>query len=378
MSAIAGKSASAVSAKTPARVADGRLRILVYILILALLAVAVIWAQGSLDPYKRRVLSVGAINVTLAVGLNIIYGYTGQFSLGHAGFMAIGAYTSALLTMSPAQKAANFFIIPIHPLLANVRLPFLPAVLIGGLLAAVFAVLIGIPVLRLRDDYLGMATLGFSEIVRVLINNMQSITNGSLGLKGIPEYANMYWTFGWAAFSVIFAMRLAKTSFGRAFMAIREDDIAAEAVGIDLTHHKVEAFAIGAFFAGVGGALLGHWSSAVDPKMFTMAATFQVLTIVVAGGLGSITGTVIMAFAYAIAMEALRFIEAPMNLGIIRIPGIPGMRMVLFSVLLLVVILRFRQGLMGQRELSIDPILRRIWPRCVAEAPAEAPKGVRG
>lgn len=360
--------------KTPSRAVDGRVRVLVYILVLALLAVAVIWAQGSLDPYKRRVLSVGAINVTLAVGLNIIYGYTGQFSLGHAGFMAIGAYTSALLTMSPAQKAANFFIIPINPLLADVQLPFLPAVLIGGVLAAFFAVLIGMPVLRLRDDYLGMATLGFSEIVRVLINNMQPITNGSLGLKGIPEYANMYWTFGWAAFSVMFAMRLAKTSFGRAFMAIREDDIAAEAVGIDLTYHKVEAFAIGAFFAGVGGALLGHWSSAVDPKMFTMVATFQVLTIVVAGGLGSITGTVIMSFAYAIAMEALRFIEAPMDLGIVRIPGIPGMRMVLFSVLLLVVILRFRQGLMGQRELGLDPILRRIRRQAVAEAP----KGVNG
>jgi branched-chain amino acid transport system permease protein len=334
-------------------------RLLITVLALGLAVALMLLVDNTLDPYKKRVLSVGAINVTLAVGLNIIYGYTGQFSLGHAGFMALGAYTSALLTMSPAQKDANFFIVPIVSFLRNIEMPFLPALLIAGLMAAFFGVLIGLPVLRLRDDYLGMATLGFSEIVRVLINNLQPITNGALGLKGVPEYATVYWTFGCATAAVLFAVRLAKTSFGRAYMAIRENEVAAEAVGINLTLHKVQAFAMGAFMAGVGGALLGHWSSAVDPKMFMLTATFQVLTIVVAGGLGSITGTVIVAFLYAIGMEWLRFIEAPMDLGFVHIPGIPGMRMVLFSLVLLVVILRFRRGLMGNRELCLDFLFRK-------------------
>ncbi|NPV70389.1 MAG: branched-chain amino acid ABC transporter permease [Firmicutes bacterium] len=317
------------------------------------------WAQRTLDPYRLRVLSVGAIYVTLAVGLNLVYGFTGQFSLGHAGFMAVGAYTSALLTMPVAQKARNFFIVPIHPALENLQIPYLPALIIAGLMAALLGWIVGVPVLRLRGDYLGMATLGFSEVVRVLINNMQTITNGSMGLKGVPDYVNLYWAVGSAVVSVFIAARLVNTSYGRALKAIREDEIAAESVGVSLFYHKVLAFVAGAFFAGVGGALLGHWSSAVDPKMFTITITFQILTIVVIGGLGSLTGTVIASFAYAVAMEWLRFIEAPMKIGSIEIPGIVGMRMVLFGIVVLVVIVFYRQGLMGQREFAWDAFLRR-------------------
>lgn len=332
---------------------------------LIMLIIALIWAQNGLDTYKRNIISLGAIYVTLAIGLNIVFGFTGQFSLGHAGFMAVGAYVATLVSLSPEGKATNFFIVPIHPLLANIQIPFFFAVILGGLVAAGFAILIGIPIFSLRDDYLGMATLGFSEIIRVVINNLQSITNGSLGIKDLPNTLNLYWTFGWAAFSVFIAVRLSNTSYGRVLKSIRDDDIAAEAVGIRLRYMKVFSFAIGAFLAGVGGALLGFWATTIDPKMFVMNMTFQILMIVVAGGLGNITGSVVMAFLFAIAMEALRFIEGTMDLGFVTITGVPGMRMLLFSILLLVIIIRFSKGLFGTREFGsmINCLIEKIQKR---------------
>lgn len=321
-------------------------------LMLILLVSALILAQNHLDSYKRSIISLGAIYVTLAIGLNIVFGLTGQFSLGHAGFMAVGAYVATLVSLSPEEKAANFFIVPISPMLKNIQIPFFFAVILGGLVAAIFAILIGIPIFSLRDDYLGMATLGFSEIIRVMINNLQTITNGSLGIKDLPHKLNLYWTFGWAAFSVFIAIRLIKTSYGRVLKSIRDDDIAAEAVGIRLRYMKVFSFTISAFLAGVGGALLGFWATTIDPKMFTLNMTFQILMIVVAGGLGNITGSVVMAFLVAIAMETLRFIEGTIDLGFITITGVPGMRMLGFSVLLLIIIVRFSKGLFGTYELS--------------------------
>ncbi len=327
---------------------------------LLLFAGFLVWAQNTLDPYKLRVLNLCAIFTIFAVTFNLIFGYTGQFSLGHAGFAAVGAYTAALLTMSPEQKAANFFLAPIIPLLANVEWPFLPAMLMGGLLAAVTGFLIGFPALRLRGDYLAIATLGFGEIIRVLFTNWQSITNGSLGLKGIPEITNLYWSWGAALVTVFVIKRLVDSSYGRALKAIRDDEVAAEVLGVRLFYHKMMAFAVSSFFVGVAGALMATLISTIDPRVFLFFLTYQIVGITVMGGMGSLTGSVVAACLYTVFLEMLRPIESPFNLGPLQVPGVPGMRMVLFSTLLLLVILFYRKGLFGGIEFSWDWLFGKI------------------
>lgn len=313
----------------------------------------VIFAHFFLDSYIVRILNLCAIYVILGLSMNLINGFTGLFSLGHAGFMAVGAYATALLTMSTASKAQNFFMTPLISPLDKISMPFLPALLIGGLLSAVVALLIGAPVLRLKGDYLAIATLGFSEIIRIIFTNTQNLTNGALGLKGIPETTNIFWSFGIAIFTILFMILLISSSYGRALKAIREDEIAAESMGINLFKHKLLSFVIGAFFAGVGGGLLGNLNMTIDPLMFRFVLTFNVLLIIVLGGMGSITGTVIAAFVITIAGEALRFLDE----GFMFIPAIAGLRMVVFSALLMIVVLFFSNGLMGTKEFSWNKII---------------------
>jgi branched-chain amino acid transport system permease protein len=323
---------------------------------LVLLLVFLIFANIFLDNYVVRILNNCAIYVVLGLSMNLINGFTGLFSLGHAGFMAIGAYTTALLTLTPEMKAQNFFMVPIIKSLQNINLPFLPALLAAGILSAFAAFLIGAPVLKLKGDYLAIATLGFAEIIRIVVTNTQSITNGALGLTGIPSTINLWWSFGIAAFTVFFMRQLINSSYGRALKAIREDEIAAESMGISLFKHKVISFMIGAFFAGVGGGLLGNLLGTVDPNMFKFTLTFNILLIIVLGGMGSITGTVISAFVITIAGEALRFLDN----GFLFVPAIAGLRMVVFSALLMIVVLFFSKGLMGTREFSWDKLIRII------------------
>ena len=318
-----------------------------------------VFFDKTFDSYKMRIVNLCGIYVVLGLSLNLINGFTGLFSLGHAGFMAVGAYTSALLTMSPTVKEMNFFLKPIVPFLANVEWPFFPALIMAGIVAAMAGFLIGAPALRLRDDYLAIATLGFSEIIRVIFTNTQTLTNGALGLKSIPTHTNIWWSWGTALVVIAFMIFLIKGSYGRAFKAIREDEIAAESMGISLFKHKVISFTIGAFLAGVGGALLGNLMGTIDPLMFRFLLTFNILLIVVLGGIGSITGTVISAVVVTFAMEALRVLDQSMDLGFIKIEGIPGMRMVVFSALLMIVILFYQQGLMGTKEFTWDWFLNR-------------------
>jgi branched-chain amino acid transport system permease protein len=219
-------------------------------------------------------------------------------------------------------------------------------------LAAFAAVLIGLPVLRLRGDYLGIATLGFAEIIRVVTNNIPQITNGALGVKGIPQYSNLWWTVGVAVFTIFIIKRLIASSYGRALMSIRENEIASEAIGVNLTYHKVMSFTISAFFAGIGGGLLASLLTTIDPRAFMFIMTFNVLIVVVIGGMGSITGTVIAAFLFNIFLEYLRPIEEGFNIGPLSIPEVPGLRMVTFSVLILIIILYKQNGLMGEIEFT--------------------------
>lgn len=324
---------------------------------IVVLAILIYFAQNNLDNYKLRILNLGAIYTTLGVSLNLIFGFTGQFSLGHAGFMAIGAYTTSILIMPQMYKEMVFIIEPLIWPLNVIQAPFIVALLLSGILAALFAILIGLPVLRLKGDYLGIATLGFAEIIRVVANNIPQITNGALGLKGIPEYTNLWWSGGVAIFTIFIVKRLITSSYGRALMAIRENEIAAEAIGVDLTYHKVMSFTVSAFFAGIGGGLLASLLTAIDPRAFMFVMTFNVLIVVVIGGLGSITGTVIAAFLFNIFLEYLRPIEEGINLGFIQIPEISGLRMVTFSILLLLIIIFKQNGLMGDIEFTWEGFL---------------------
>lgn len=321
---------------------------------IGLFLVIIVIFNKTFDSYKMRIFNLCGIYVILALGLNLINGFTGLFSLGHAGFMAVGAYTSALLTMSPDMKEMNFFMKPIVPFLANVEVPFYIALLMGGIMAGLAGFLIGAPVLRLRDDYLAIATLGFGEIIRIIFTNTQSLTNGALGLKGLPNTTNVWWSWGIAIVCIIFMVFLIKGSYGRAFKAIREDEIAAQAMGINLFKHKILAFTIGSFLAGIGGALLAHLLGTIDPLMFRFILTFNIVLIVVLGGIGSITGTVISAVVVTTLMEVLRVLDGSMNFGFIKIAAIPGLRMVVFSALLMIVILFYQQGLMGTNEFTWD------------------------
>ena len=328
---------------------------LIVIIFLLLLA-----ASNNLDSYKIRILNICAIYTVLGLSMNLINGFTGLFSLGHAGFIAIGAYTSALLTMSEKVKTQNFFMEPLISPLNHISIPFFPALILAGIISAAIAFLIAAPALRLKGDYLAIATLGFAEIIRIVINNIQNLTNGALGLRGIPHKTNLYWSFGIAIITIIIITSLINSSYGRALKAIREDEIAAESMGINLFKHKAIAFTVGAFFAGIGGGLLGNLLGTIDPNMFKFVLTFNILLIIVIGGMGSITGTVISAFVVTILGEVLRFLdmEKQFNLGFISFTGIPGLRMVIFSILLMIIVLFFRKGIMGTKELTWDKIFK--------------------
>lgn len=327
---------------------------------ISLIFILLVTANYNLDDYKLRILDMCAIYTVLGLSMNLINGFTGLFSLGHAGFMAVGAYATALLTMSTTIKQANFFLAPLISPLDKISVPFFVAIIIAGILSAFVGFLIGAPVLRLKGDYLAIASLGFGEIIRIIFTNTQSVTNGALGLKSIPSTVELWWYFGIAFLTIFVMILLINSSYGRAFKAIREDEIAAESMGINLFRTKMIAFMIGAFFAGVGGGLLAKSIGTIDPSQFKFIFTFNILLIIVLGGMGSITGTIIASFIVTIGMELLRPLDETMNLGFTTIQGIPGLRMVIFSLALIIVVLFYRRGLMGTNEFSWDKIIDRF------------------
>jgi branched-chain amino acid transport system permease protein len=329
-----------------------RRNVILTLLAMAGLAAFIHLAKGHASEYQIRLLNNCAIFITLAAAYNLINGICGQFSLAPNAFVAIGAYTSALLTMSLAEKQMSFIIEPIIWPFSVLALPFWVSLLAAGLVAALFAFLMGFPVFRVRGDYLAIVTLGFGEVVRVVANNLQSVTNGPLGLKGLAPHTNLWWSFGFMVFTLFFISRLVKSSFGRAMKAIREDEVAAEAMGIRTFRYKMMAFTVEAFFEGVAGGLLAHLITTISPTLFTFFLTFNILSIVVVGGLGSITGAAISSVLFVLGSEGLRIVEEPMTVGSIQIPGVPGMRMVIFSVILIVVMIFARRGLMGRKEFS--------------------------
>ena len=351
---------------------------------LSFIAIALLaWGLVVLEEKKLEqamlytVLQKGAILAIAAVAMNLLNGFTGLFSLGQAGFMAVGAYVTALLTIPTARLDGIYYMTGISPAIKAAReamdlapgwvqagYPYL-ALIAGGLVAAIFAALIGIPVLRLKSDYLAIATLGFSEIIRALIASPQldTVTNGSYGLKSIPKFDSILVTFVIAALCIGLIVLLIRSSYGRAFKAIREDEIAAEAMGVNLFKHKEISFIVSSFFTAIAGGMLGMFMRSIDSAAFRVGMTYDILLIVVIGGIGSVTGSVLGAFLVTAAKEWwLRFFDEPQMIAGIQIPLFRiGFRMVVFSALLMVVVLFYRRGLLGANEFSWDLLSPAYW-----------------
>jgi branched-chain amino acid transport system permease protein len=314
---------------------------------------AFLWyADNNFSSYDVRILNNIAIFIILAVSYNLINGVTGQFSLEPNAFVAVGAYTSALLTLSPEEKLRSFIIEPMMWPLSEISISFPVSLLIAGLVTAFMALLMAIPVFRVRGDYLAIVTLGFGEVIQVVANNVVPITNGPLGLKGLTPHTNLWWSWGIAIFTVFCVVRLVNSSYGRSMKAVREDETAAEAMGINAFRIKTLAFTFSAFFEGVAGGLLAHLITTISPTLFTFLLTFHLLIIIVVGGLGSTTGAIIAAAIFTYGSEFLRIVEEPITLFGFDYKGIPGMRMVILSVLLIIVMLFARSGIMGRNEFS--------------------------
>ncbi|HEY2956579.1 MAG TPA: branched-chain amino acid ABC transporter permease [Candidatus Eisenbacteria bacterium] len=312
-------------------------------------SIAVLFALGFalprlFNPYVVQVVMLCGINVILAVSLNLINGFTGQFSIGHAGFMAIGGYGSAMITLHGGRQwAAALAAAGIPAALAQAG-PLLVALVGGGLMAAFAGWLVGLPSLRLRGDYLAIVTLGFGEIIRVLILNIDAV-GGARGLPGIPGWASFFWVGAGVLAVVLVTRHIALSTHGRALFAIRDDEVAAESLGVDTTRYKVLAFVIGAFFAGVAGGLFAHYLSYLNPNSFTFLKSIEVIAMVVLGGLGSISGSVLAAILLTLLPEVLRPVK--------------DYRMVMYSLMLIVLMITRPQGLLGSRELSLAMFRRR-------------------
>ncbi len=312
------------------------------------------FANNSFGDYWVRIITLMAIYGIMATSYTLVNGVTGIFSLGHAGFIAVGAYTAALLTLPIQQKAMSFFIAPLIWPLNSIQMGFFPATIIAGVVAAFAAFLVGYPSLRVTGDYFAIATLGFAEIIRIVIQNSYNITNGSLGLKGIPPYTTIWWAWGWLLVTLIVLGSFKFSSYGRALRAMSEDTVAARAMGINVFKHQLMALVVSGFFAGIGGALYAHWLTTIDPRPTSLGImlTFFVLIMIVVGGLGSLSGAVLGAIFFAFAAQWLRIVESPMNFFGLRIPGIPGMSMLIFAVVFILIMLFWRRGIMGRDELS--------------------------
>ncbi len=286
--------------------------------------------KGLIGAYNYQIVILVGINIILAVSLNLINGVTGQFSIGHAGFYAVGAYASASVVFygGPSIRAAVAFL----PAMAQDGVLLLMGSFAAAITAGLAGLAVGIPSLRLRGDYLAIVTLGFGEIIRVLILNLDVI-GGSRGFSGIPQLSNFFWVYLAVLITIISIHNLVHSSYGRAFVSVRDDEIAAEAMGVDTTRIKVMSFVISSMFAGIAGSLFGHYTMYLHPNSFLFTTSFNIIIMIVIGGLGSIEGAVLGAILITIILEVFREFGA--------------MRLVNFSILLVLIMLYRPQGLLG-------------------------------
>ncbi|MCR5343290.1 branched-chain amino acid ABC transporter permease [Butyrivibrio sp. FC2001] len=343
------------------------------------------------------VLKKAAVYSLVAVSMNLLNGFTGLFSLGQAGFMLLGAYTYAILMVPAASKEQVYYLFggcafnsSIIDILGGIFgttgvggaismiIGCIIAIILAGCVAGFFAYLIGFPVLRLKSDYLAIATLGFAEILRAIFQwqKLGKITNGANMIKGFPTFSSFNITDGAgheivrlstfvpfliSTVCIVIIVLLINSSYGRAFKSIRDDEVAAEAMGINLFSHKMLSFVISSFFAGVGGALFAMYVANAQAKAFTSVMTYEILLIVVIGGIGSVSGSVLATFLYVACSEWwLRFLDSELYIGSFKVPFLRnGFRMVVFSIVIMVIVLFFSQGIMGEKEISLGALFDR-------------------
>jgi branched-chain amino acid transport system permease protein len=345
------------------------------LIVLLLVAVNAMMSKAGLfgvgvPLYQVDLWKMAGINIILAVSLNLINGFTGQFSIGHVGFMAVGAYTSAYLTVYHTQS--------IEQQLAGVigagaaaAIVFIFVILVGALAAALAGLIVGIPTLRLRGDYLAIATLGFAEIIRILIVNINKV-GAATGFRGavdpwpgrttIPAYTDFLWIGIFAVITIVVIYNIVNSDTGRALISIREDELAAQAMGVNTTRYKVTAFVISSAFAGIAGALYGHWRLP-HPNDFTFVRSFEIIIMIVLGGMGSITGSVLGAIVITFLPELLRQLPG----------GVYDYRLVIYALLLIIIMITRPQGMFGGREFGFN------WLKRAQKAPeGEAAKGAAG
>jgi branched-chain amino acid transport system permease protein len=300
------------------------------LVVLALLQTSL---RGLIGAYYYQIVILVGINIILAVSLNLINGVTGQFSIGHAGFYAIGGYTSAAVVVYGGPWLRNA--LQFAPPMARDIVLLLLGLLAASIAAGLAGLAVGIPSLRLRGDYLAIVTLGFGEIIRVFILNIDAI-GGSRGFSGIPQLSNFFWVYLLVLITILTIRNLIHSSYGRAFISIRDDEIAAEAMGVDTTRYKVLSFVISSMFAGIAGGLFGHFTMYLHPNSFLFTTSFYLIIMIVVGGLGTISGSVLGAILVTVILELFR--------------GFGAFRLVMFAILLVLIMIYRPQGLVGKRH----------------------------
>ena len=335
-----------------------RSRLLGPAVLLALLAVVLVLCAFLAGDYVQRIVIIIGINVILVVALNLSNGFTGVFSLGHVGFMAIGAYTAAVLTLPVKLKLLNLPDLP--GWLGGVALPFLPATLIGGLVAMAVSLVVGLSLMRLKGAYISVATLGFLVIVQVVLVNWDQLTRGARTFAGVPPYATIWNVWIWAVIAVYAVWRIGASAFGRDMRSGRDNEIAALSLGVSVFRSRLLGFCLSAFLTGVAGSLWAHFITSFSPKSFYFTQAFSIITMLVVGGLGSVSGSVIGVVLITVLSELLRNAERGFDLGWFQIPPIYGASQIIMAVLFVLVIVYRPAGLMGGREIDVKGILRRL------------------
>jgi branched-chain amino acid transport system permease protein len=318
-------------------------------------------------------LTVG-VNVTMAVSLNIVNGMTGQFSIGHAGFMAVGAYIAGVTSKVVSQYGITFL-----PEGVSDQLLYAVSLVVGACAAALFGFLVGLPSLRLKGDYLAIVTLGFGEIIRVVVQNTEYFGK-ALGLSGVPQRTTLFSCWFIVVLVVVVARRIRRSTHGRALLAIREDEIAAEAMGVNTTAYKVRAFVVASFFAGLAGGVFAHYQSIVAPSSFTFVKSMEVVVMVVAGGLGSTSGAIVAAIFLTLLPEALRSLFLQVTGDGTMAQKVEQIRMPIYGLLLVVIMLVRPQGLFGTREIWELGPFKRIFDRQrgTGDSPESTPPSTTG
>ena len=321
---------------------------------LVILGLFSVYAPALMNDYFVRVVTVMCINAVLVVSMGLANGFTGVFSLGHVGFVAVGAYVSGVLSLPAAAKAAYLPNLP--GWISGLDLGFLPSTMVAGLLCVLLAFLVGAPLMRLSGHFVSVATLGFLIIVNVVLVNADDYTRGARTFTGVPLQTTLPWAMGWLSLSLIVLARIVYSPKGRAWRAVREDTIAAQAIGIDVLSTRLSAFVIGAFFAGAGGSLYGHYLGSFSPASFYFAYTFSLISMLVIGGMRSLTGAVVGVALVSLLSEVLRNLERGFDVGIIAVPPLYGASQIVLGIVFILIMIFRPSGVMGDLEVPFGRI----------------------